>query len=141
MPERHDLVPTSLAIMAMRDNGYRNTSYAIAELIDNAVQAGASSVELLCCERQFFVQQRTRRNVHQVAVLDDGQGMRRCHSSFGAAVWQWELLERSERYWAIWYGPSELVDFSVSESGSLDLAAGAGDRTVQLHRPQPRGVR
>lgn len=75
MTEKYDLVPTSLAIMAMRDNGYRNTSYAIAELIDNAVQAKASSIELLCCERQFFVRQRIRRNVHQVAVLDNGTGM------------------------------------------------------------------
>lgn len=75
MTEHYDLVPTSLAVMAMRDNGYRNTSYAIAELIDNAVQAGADSVELLCCERQFFVQQRTRRNIYKVGVLDNGTGM------------------------------------------------------------------
>lgn len=75
MNEQYDLVPTSLAVTAMRDNGYRNTSYAIAELIDNAVQAKASSVELLCCERQSFVRQRTRRNIYQVAVLDNGSGM------------------------------------------------------------------
>ena len=75
MDEQYDLVPTSLAVTAMRDNGYRNTSYAIAELIDNAVQAKATSVELLCCERQSFVRQRTRRNIHQVAVLDNGSGM------------------------------------------------------------------
>ena len=75
MPEQYDLVPTSLAVTAMRDNGYRNTSYAIAELIDNAVQATATRVELLCCERQSFVRQRTRRNIHQVAVLDNGTGM------------------------------------------------------------------
>ena len=75
--ERFDLVPTSLAVTAMRDNGYRNTSYAIAELIDNAVQARATSVELLCCERQSFVYQRTRRNIHQIAVLDNGTGMDR----------------------------------------------------------------
>ena len=77
MTERFDLVPTSLAVTAMRDNGYRNTSYAIAELIDNAVQARATSVELLCCERQSFVYQRTRRNIHQIAVLDNGTGMDR----------------------------------------------------------------
>ena len=72
---RYELVPTSLAVKAMRDNGYRNTAYAIAELIDNAIQAKASSVELLCCERQYFVSQRTRRNIHKIAVLDNGVGM------------------------------------------------------------------
>ena len=75
MTEQVDLVPTSLAVMAMRDNGYRNTSYAIAELIDNAVQARATSVQLLCCERQSFVRERTRRNIHHVAILDNGIGM------------------------------------------------------------------
>lgn len=71
----HPLVPTHLAVKAMRDNGYRNTAYAVAELIDNAIQAGATSVELLCCERDVLVTQRTRRNIHQVAVLDNGSGM------------------------------------------------------------------
>ena len=70
-----DLVPTALAIKAMRDSGYRNTAYAIAELIDNAIQAEATSVELLCCERQYFVSQRTRRNIYKIAVLDNGTGM------------------------------------------------------------------
>ena len=72
---QRDLVPTALAVKAMRDSGYRNTAYAVAELIDNAIQARASSVELLCCERQFFVSQRTRRNIHMIGVLDNGTGM------------------------------------------------------------------
>ncbi len=71
------LVPPALAIKAMRDSGYRNTAYAVAELIDNAIQAGSTGVELLCCERQFFENQRSRQNIHQIAVLDNGVGMDR----------------------------------------------------------------
>ncbi|MBE9618498.1 ATP-binding protein [Mycolicibacterium smegmatis] len=52
----YDLVPTHLAVQAMRDNGYRNTAYAIAELIDNSIQAGATRVELLCRENEELVQ-------------------------------------------------------------------------------------
>src|SRR5579859_5530237 len=70
-----DLVPTHLAVQAMRDNGYRNTAYAIAELIDNAIQAEATHVELLCCESEELVQQRVRRRVRHIAVLDNGTGM------------------------------------------------------------------
>ena len=70
-----DLVPTHLAVQAMRDNGYRNTAYAIAELIDNSIQAGATQVELLCCESEDLVQQRVRRRVKHIAVLDNGSGM------------------------------------------------------------------
>src|SRR4029453_3637595 len=71
----YDLVPTKLAVAAMRDNGYRNTAYAVAELIDNAIQAKARSVQLLCCERRQLVARRERRNIHQIGVLDNGSGM------------------------------------------------------------------
>ena len=70
-----DIVPTHLAVQAMRDNGYRNAAYAIAELMDNAVQAGANVVELLCAERTAQVKQRSRTRVEQIAVLDNGCGM------------------------------------------------------------------
>jgi len=70
-----DIVPAALAVKAMRDSGYKNAAYAIAELVDNAVQAGASVVEILCQEEEEFVQQRTRTRVKQVAVLDNGCGM------------------------------------------------------------------
>ncbi|MCC3154613.1 ATP-binding protein [Hymenobacter sp. BT770] len=71
----YDIVPTHLAVRAMRDNGYKNTSFAVAELIDNAIQAGAKQVELLCKERTV---QRGASNVSSldcIAVLDNGLGM------------------------------------------------------------------
>src|SRR6201988_1817438 len=70
-----DIVPTSLAVKAMRDNGYKNAAYAIAELMDNSIQAGATSVQLLCADRESQVEQRTRKRLHEVAVLDNGSGM------------------------------------------------------------------
>lgn len=71
----HDIVPAHLAVQAMRDNGYKNAAYAIAELMDNAIQAGATQVELLCGERREIVGQRRRSRIHQIAVLDNGRGM------------------------------------------------------------------
>ena len=70
-----DIVPASLAVKAMRDSGYKNAAYAIAELVDNSVQAGADIVEILCQEEEELVQQRTRTRLKQVAVLDNGCGM------------------------------------------------------------------
>lgn len=32
-----EVIPPKLAVKAMRDSGYKNTAYAIAELIDNSV--------------------------------------------------------------------------------------------------------
>jgi len=69
------IIPTHLAIKAMRDSGYRNTAYAIAELIDNAVQAEASTVEVLCIEHVEETAKRKRRRIHEIAVLDNGKGM------------------------------------------------------------------
>lgn len=70
-----DIVPTSLAVKAMRDNGYKNAAYALAELMDNSIQAGATTVQLLCADRESQVEQRTRKRLHEVAVLDNGSGM------------------------------------------------------------------
>lgn len=71
----HEIVPAHLVVKAMRDSGYRNAAYAIAELIDNSIQAGATRVELLCGERRQVVRQRQRTQVSEIAVLDNGSGM------------------------------------------------------------------
>lgn len=71
----HDIVPVHLIVKAMRDSGYKNAAYAIAELMDNAIQAGATQVELLCGEKTEFLRQRQRTRINQLAVLDNGCGM------------------------------------------------------------------
>jgi hypothetical protein len=71
----HNIVPTHLAVQAMRDNGYKNAAYALAELMDNSIQAKASRVELLCGEETFDVGQRRRQRIAKIAVLDNGRGM------------------------------------------------------------------
>jgi len=70
-----DIVPTHLAVRAMRDNGYKNTSYAVAELIDNAIQAGATQVELICGESIVQRGSSNVSNISSIAVLDNGGGM------------------------------------------------------------------
>lgn len=70
-----DIVPAELVVKAMQDSGYKNAAYALAELIDNSIQAGADRVELLCVEKNEFVGQRNRSRLSQVAVLDNGCGM------------------------------------------------------------------
>ncbi len=69
------IIPSRLAITAMRDSGYKNTAYAIAELIDNAQQAGATMIEVLCFQKQELIRQRTRSRVSEIAVVDNGHGM------------------------------------------------------------------
>lgn len=69
------LFPSNFTIRALRDSRYHNTAYAIAELIDNSIEADAEQMELLCLEQSIVVTSRARRQVSQVAVLDNGTGM------------------------------------------------------------------
>jgi hypothetical protein len=71
----HEIIPPALAISALRDNGYKNAAYAIAELIDNSLQAGATNVQLLCAEVEHLVDVHRRMRIDQIAVADNGCGM------------------------------------------------------------------
>jgi len=64
-----------LIVKALRDSGYKNTAYAVAELIDNSIQANASDVEVICSEEIRKVNGRNRRRVGKIAVIDNGHGM------------------------------------------------------------------
>ena len=72
---RGAIIPPDLAIRAMRDSGYKNTAYALAEIIDNAIQANATSIELICVESKQKVTQRTQKRTSVIGVLDNGEGM------------------------------------------------------------------
>lgn len=70
-----NLFPGSFTIRALRDSRYHNTAYAIAELIDNSIEANAERIELLCQEQHTQVEIRQRRRLSEIAVLDNGEGM------------------------------------------------------------------
>lgn len=70
-----EIVPAHLAVKAMRDNGYKNAAYAVAELMDNSIQAMATKVELLCMEKVQFLNERNRSQIFKIGVLDNGSGM------------------------------------------------------------------
>ena len=69
------VIPSNLAITAMRDSGYKNTAYAIAELVDNAQQAGASQIEVICLQERERVGKKIVARPKEIAVIDNGCGM------------------------------------------------------------------
>lgn len=76
----HEIIPQQLAIRSMRSSGYRDTAHAIAELIDNSIQAGegvnpTTQVEVLCVDRYQIVNKRKRRQLDEIAVYDNASGM------------------------------------------------------------------
>ena len=65
----------AVAIESMRDNGYKNAAYALAELIDNSIQAGAENVKLLCFEKVDSSGARSTRRINRIGIFDTGKGM------------------------------------------------------------------
>lgn len=68
----HPIIPAELAIEAMRDSGYKNTAYALAELIDNAIEAEARNIKIIVFEDAEDEGHR----LEEIAVVDDGLGMK-----------------------------------------------------------------
>ncbi|QKN83450.1 ATP-binding protein [Scandinavium goeteborgense] len=62
-------------ITSLRDNGYSNTAYALAELIDNSLQAKATRVELGFIEEQAETGKRKNFSVAGISLWDNGIGM------------------------------------------------------------------
>ena len=67
----------STVIESLRDNGYKNSAYALAELIDNSLQAEATRVELGFIESQKDTgSKRSTYTVDEITLWDNGVGMR-----------------------------------------------------------------
>ena len=71
----NSLFEPQTALKAMRDSRYRHPANAIAELIDNSIDARARRVDLLVRETEQMVNTRRRWRIDQIAVFDNGHGM------------------------------------------------------------------
>ncbi|MGW4802561.1 ATP-binding protein [Kitasatospora sp. NPDC004272] len=75
MTSKYSIVTSDLTVKALQDSGYKSTAHAIAELIDNGLEAEADLVELFVVEGNEHTGQRSRYRVEKIAVLDNGHGM------------------------------------------------------------------
>ena len=62
-----------MTVAAMRDSGYKSTTHALAELIDNSIEAGATAIEIFGLSQEN--EQTGRVTLTELAVLDNGAGM------------------------------------------------------------------
>ena len=62
------IFPAHQAVEAIRSSGYKDTPYALFELIDNSVEAGARDIHMAAIAE-------TGVGVEQIVVLDNGEGM------------------------------------------------------------------
>ena len=70
---KYSIVDPEMTVISMRDSGYKSTTHALAELIDNSIESGASVIEV------FGVSKKSpdsgRFVLDTLAVLDNGEGM------------------------------------------------------------------
>ena len=64
------IVAVDRFIQATRDSGYKNTSSAVAELVDNAIQADATRIRITVCHATDG-----ETSAVELLVQDDGTGM------------------------------------------------------------------
>ena len=88
------IAQASLIISTLRDAGYKNTSYAVAELVDNSIEAEAKNIDICIESGDQLVNQTTSERIQKIAVFDDGVGM--------------EMVANSESYFRFRTNPSEL---------------------------------
>jgi hypothetical protein len=64
-----DIIVGDAFVRGMRDIGYKSTYFAIAELVDNSIQASATQVDII------FGYEGGGQKPAKIAVIDDGYGM------------------------------------------------------------------
>jgi hypothetical protein len=69
------IIPAPTAIETFRDSGYKSTAAALAELIDNSIEAEASTIQVLTFEEPVTLPNRTVHRISKIAVYDNGKGM------------------------------------------------------------------
>ncbi len=67
------IIDTQMTVNSMRDSGYKSTTHALAELIDNSIESGATMIEIFGVSRRDIRTQRF--TLQELAVLDNGEGM------------------------------------------------------------------
>lgn len=68
--EEFSIVAVDKFIQATRDSGYKGTSSAVAELVDNSLQAGATEISV-----SVTVEEREKTHPVVLSVIDNGSGM------------------------------------------------------------------
>ena len=73
MPETRDAYGGEYLFESLRSSGY-DPVYALAEIIDNSIEAKAKNVEVICMEEDNYGQ-RTTKKLDSIAIVDNGYGM------------------------------------------------------------------
>ena len=69
------IIDASLGLTALRQAGYKSTATAVAELVDNSIEANAQEIDIIVISRRVQLSSRESNQIEKICVLDDGDGM------------------------------------------------------------------
>src|SRR5690349_4490182 len=75
LASEHPLVAAHHFIVATRETGYRSVATAIAELVDNAIQAKATDIQIFVLDQPSRNDGTSADRDITIGVLDNGEGM------------------------------------------------------------------
>ena len=121
------IIDATMTVQAMRDSGYKSTTHALAELIDNSIESEADSIEVFGLSR--FDTRTNRWGLQELAVLDNGRGMDR--NTLRGAL-RYGHGTRRERHGIGRFGLG-LPNSSMSQARRLDVWSWQSGPTNALH--------
>jgi len=62
-------------IIRQRSSGYRSTTHAIAEIVDNSIDAGATEISIILHEEKVPLSNTSSTRLTKIFVIDNGSGM------------------------------------------------------------------
>ena len=65
----------SYLLRTLKDGGYKNTSYALAELVDNSIEANATNILISIQNGRQIVNNKSMERIKKVGIYDNGDGM------------------------------------------------------------------
>lgn len=71
----HSILSTNELLDSMRYGGYRDPASALAELIDNSFEAKGNKIDVVCIDKIPSNMKNNVERLHDVAVIDNGEGM------------------------------------------------------------------
>ena len=69
------IIDAYLGLAALRQAGYKSTATAVAELVDNSLEAKARNIDIIAISNPVVINNRTLNQIRKIAVLDNGKGM------------------------------------------------------------------